>query len=277
MNGHEGTLTPPAPDRLVYALGQIGYDFPSRSRRASFQQRMPSDADPDRPASLLDHLDEHPQDATAVQWTLVLEGVPIYLLEPAGPFASDTYALLRRFLREQLVEGVERVSVPGVITDVARHRSGQELPVVVPELRGMYSWTTEALVERVVEATPGEAGEGYRGQVQAGVESFLERVYYELRNVGRSPHERAINYAATNAFEVEHVYEQAIGEEMELETIEVEPAAISPPDANPWDVKLAFFFPRRPEAMVRRQYRFTVDVADVVPATIGPMRSWWLR
>jgi hypothetical protein len=26
MNGHEGPLTPPEPDQLVYALGQIGYD-----------------------------------------------------------------------------------------------------------------------------------------------------------------------------------------------------------------------------------------------------------
>ena len=277
MNGHEETQTPVAADQLVYALGQIGYDFPSRSRRASFQQRMEGGTDPDRPAELLSHLDEHPQDATAVQWTLILEGVPIYVLNPTGPFASDTYALLRRFLREQLEEGVERVSLPGVISGIVRHRSGQELPVVAPVLRGMYSWTTEALVDSVVEAAGGEAGDDRRAEVRTGVANFLERVYYELRNVGQAPHERAINFAATNAFEVERVYERAIGEDMELDTIDVEPSTICPPGANCWDVKLVFFFPGRPEATVRRQYRFTVDVADVVPATIGPMRSWSIR
>ena len=277
MNGDEGTLTAPAPDELVYALGEVGYGFSSPGRRASFQQRMEGAADPDRPAALLGHLDEHPEDATAVQWTLMLEAVPIYFLNPVGPFASGTYALLRRFLREQLEEGVERVSVPGIVTGTARHRSGQELPVITPVQRGMYSWTTEALVDRVVQASGGEAEDDRRGAVRLGVTNFLERVYYELRNTGRNPHDRAINFAATNAFEVERVYEQAISEEMELDTIDVEPSAISPPGTNCWDVKLVFFFPGRPETTIRRQYRFTIDVSDVVPATVGPMRSWWIR
>jgi cyanobactin maturation PatA/PatG family protease len=277
MNGDEGTLAAPAPDQIVYALGEIGYGFSSPGRRASFQQRIEGDADPDRPATLLNHLDEHPEDATAVQWTLILEGVPIYFLNPAGPFAAGTYALLRRFLREQLEEDVERVSVPGIVTGSARHRSGQELPVITPVQRGMYSWTTEALVDRVVQASSGEGGDDRRGAVRLGVTHFLERVYYELRNVGRLPHDRAINFAATNAFEVEKVYEQALGEDMELDTIDVEPSAISSPGTNCWDVKLLFFFPARPETTIRRQYRFTVDVSDVVPATVGPLRSWWIR
>lgn len=277
MNGHEGTPTPPDPDQLVYALGQIGYDFPSGSRRASFQQRIDAEQDPEQAAVFLKHLDEHPQDATAAHWLLMLEGVPIYLLHPTGPFASDAYELLRRFLREQIEDGVERVSVPGVITDTARHRSGVELPVVAPVLRGMYSWTTEALVDAVVQAAPGDTGDISREDVRAGVTNFLERVYYELRNVGRTPHERAINFAATNAFEVERVYARAMGDEMELDTIDVEPSTICPPGANCWDVKLVFFFPNQPQTAIRRLHRFTVDVADVVPATIGPMRSWSIR
>jgi len=64
---------------------------------------------------------------------------------------------------------------------------------------------------------------------------------------------------------------------MELESIDVEPTAISAPGADCWDVKLVFFYPNRPIPSVRRLYRFTVDVADVVPATVGPMRSWYIR
>jgi len=262
---------------IVYALGTIGYDVPTRSRRASLHQRM-GDPGPDDPAGLLAHLDEHPHDATAVQWTLNLQGMPIYAIEPTGAYADAAYELLRRFLREQIEEGVERVSLAGVVSGTTLHRSGLELPVVDPEIRGMYSWTTEALVTSVIEAAGEEqVAEAHREAVTTGVQNFLERVYYELRNLGREPHERALNFAATNAFEVERVYERAIGDDMELDSIDVEPSSVCPPGSNCWDVKLVFFFPNQPATSVRRLYRFTIDVADVVPATVGPMRSWSIR
>jgi cyanobactin maturation PatA/PatG family protease len=277
----EVTAGPALAGSLVYALGTVGYDLPSRSRHASLQQQM-GEAGPDDPVALLAHLEANPYDATAVQWTLNLQATPIYVIEPTGPFAHSAYELLRRFLREQVDEGVERISLAGHVIGASRHRSGLELPVVEPEIRGMYSWTTEALVANVIEAAgaqdaPGEAGGARDEQVKAGVQNFLERVYYELRNLGREPHERALNFAATNAFEVERVYEQAIGEEMELDTIGVEPSSVCPPGSDCWDVQLVFFFPKQPVQTVRRLYRFTIDVADVVPATVGPMRSWSIR
>jgi hypothetical protein len=64
---------------------------------------------------------------------------------------------------------------------------------------------------------------------------------------------------------------------MELDTIDVDPSPLCPPGSDCWDVKLTFFFPERPTNTARRVYRFTVDVADIVPATIGPMRSWSIR
>src|SRR4051812_5467404 len=66
---------------LVYALGMIGYDIPTRSRRASLHQRM-GDPGPDDAVALLAHLDKYPHDAAAVQWTLNLQGMPIYVIEP---------------------------------------------------------------------------------------------------------------------------------------------------------------------------------------------------
>jgi PatG C-terminal len=53
-----------------------------------------------------------------------------------------------------------------------------------------------------------------------------------LRNPGQSSAERALNFAATNALEVSRVYESAIREEMELDSIEVERSPISPPGAD---------------------------------------------
>jgi hypothetical protein len=49
------------------------------------------------------------------------------------------------------------------------------------------------------------------------------------------------------------------------------------PDSDCWDVKLHFFFPARQVQTVRKVYRFTVDVSDVVPVTVGPVRSWFVR
>lgn len=260
--------------QLVYALGEIAYDFRSRGRRDSIAQRMPADRSPENPSDMADHLDQNPFDAAALQWILTLEGSPIYALEPIGPFASDTLGLMRRFLREQLEEGVARVSVPGTVLGTTTHKSGVKLPVITPEARGMYSWTTEALVASVTtDADNAEAA----ADVRSGVGNFLERVYYELRNLGRQPWERALNFAATNAFEVERIYENAYRENMELDTIEAVPATLYPDSTTYWDIKLVFFFPERPTQTVRRVYRFTVNVEDVVPSTVGPMRSWSIR
>ena len=86
-----------------------------------------------------------------------------------------------------------------------------------------------------------------------------------------------MNYAATNAFEVGKVFEAAHDEAMELDTIEVERSPICRPDSDCWDVKIYFFYPERQVQTVRKVCRFTVDVSDVVPVTVGPMRSWFVR
>lgn len=264
--------------QLVYALGKIGYDFVSQSRRDSIKQKMDDLANPENPNDLLVYLDEHPYEASAIQWTLNLEGTPIYAIEPRGSFARDAYELLRQFLREQIEEGVERVSIPGKVSELVRIRSGLSVPVIDPEIRGMYSWTTKALVETVCGSTPeDEAAQEEYSARQQGVANFLERVYYEIRNLGRSPEERALNFAATNSFEIEKIYEQAIQEEMELDAIEVERSPVFAATADCWDVKLIFFFPERQIQTVRKLFRFTIDVADIVPATVGPVRSWFIR
>jgi len=64
---------------------------------------------------------------------------------------------------------------------------------------------------------------------------------------------------------------------MELDTIEVERSAICRPESDCWDVKIHFFYPERHVQTVRKVYRFTVDVSDVVPVTVGTMRSWFVR
>jgi hypothetical protein len=281
------------PPPLVYALGQIGYDFITEARLTSLTQRitgLPGASLLDRmraldPERLLAYLDNNPWDAGSIEWTLNLDGIPVYAIRPQGPFAPEVYRLLRTFLGEQLREGVERVSIPGWGAGSARLLWGQTVPVVIPEPRGMHSWTTAALVEAVAGPAPGpraaQAARTAHERRTAAVRDFLDRVYHEVRNLGAAPHDRAINYAATNAVDFRQIYEaanrQGIQERMDLESIRVVPSPLARPGSECLDVELYFFFPERQVQTVRKVFRYTVDVSDVVPVSVGPVRSWFTR
>jgi cyanobactin maturation PatA/PatG family protease len=268
------------PRPLVYALGQLGYDFGTEARRDSIMQHMGPSANPYDPIQLTKYLEANPWDGASVIWTLNLDATPIYSILPGGPFGGAICAKLCSFLAQQTHEGIERISIPGSIAGKATLLSGQVVPAILPELRGMYSWTTSALVHAVSGSPPPESGSAesvaYAHKTSA-IRDFLHRVYYGLRNLGTTPQQRAINYAATNALGVAGIYEDALKEQMELDTIEVERSPICRPDSDCWDVKLLFFFPQRELQTVRKVYRYTVDVSDVVPVAIGSVRAWFVR
>jgi cyanobactin maturation PatA/PatG family protease len=275
--------------QLVYALGQLGYDLVSEARLDSLVQKMAGlagDTVPERVLAFdqnrfLAYLDDNPWDAAAIEWTLNLDGTPIYALRPQGAFATEAYQTLRTFLREQREQGAERVSIPGVIAGKATLLMGQVVPVVVPQLRGMYNWTTAALVEAVAGSPPARNAPAQEKEAhelkKKGIHDFLLRVYHEVRNLGQMPQERARNFAATNAFQIEKVYESAMKEKMELDSINVVRSPIGRPGSDCWDVEVYFFYPERQVQTVRKVYRFTVDVSDIVPVTVGPTRSWFTR
>ncbi|HXU36071.1 MAG TPA: PatA/PatG family cyanobactin maturation protease [Blastocatellia bacterium] len=264
-----GSKTP----QLVYALGEIGFDFVSQARHDSLLQH--SGVNVDDPAALLAHLKKVPSSASAVIWTLNIDSTPVYAIQPAGAFAATGYDVLREFLDAQLNEGAERVSVPGYIWGKIPLTCSVTVPIIVPEIRGMYSWTTGALVAALAGKVTAKKEESVAFQKKvAGIQNFLDRVYYEIRNLGVAPQERALNYAATNAFQLEHIYRNAIERGLELDSIEVEKSPICRPESDCWDVKLVFFNPTDRLGQARRVHRFTVDVSDVVPVTVGSVREW---
>ncbi len=240
--GNDGTRQAP---QLVYALGHLGFDFGTEARRDGFVQAMdePSSGvapNPHDPRQLLAHLEKNPWDAASLIWTLSIDTTPVYAILPSGPFAASIYERLRQFLREQLTAGVERISIPGVVVGAVRLVNGQVIPAIDPEPRGMFSWSTSALIEAVAGPVPtGEADKTSHQDKVAGIHNFLDRVYFELRNLGQTPQERAINFAATNAFNIENVYERAVKEKMDLDTIEVERSPVCRPESDCWDVKLS--------------------------------------
>ncbi len=250
--------------QIVYAIGQLGTDFGTEARQDSFSQAMPPDM------SLLDYLNDNPYESQSLIWTLNLDATPIYAIIPSGPYASVTYDRLRSYLGD---ENVERISVPGYISGSVRLMSGQVVPVIIPEVRGIYSWSVSALVTAVMpqlEAVNSNISEeGLRSQI----EDYLSRIYYDYRNLGVTPEERALNFSATNAFQAAAAITQATGSQRVLDSIFVEKSPICRPDSNCYDVKLSFFDPEN-HLRSNRIFRFTIDVSDVIPVTIGQMRSW---
>ena len=248
--------------QIVYAIGQLNTDFGTEARRDSFTQAMPPDM------TLLQYLNDNPYEAQRLIWTLNLDATPIYAIMPSGPYASVTYDRLRSYLGD---ENIERISVPGYVGGSVRLLSGQVVPVIIPEVRGMYSWSIPALVTAVMpqmtEANVTE--ESLRSQL----EDYLNRVYYDYRNLGTTPEERALNFSATNAFQASVAIAQAAGDQRVLNSIDVEKSPICRPDSDCYDVKLSFFDPENNQRS-NRVFRFTIDVSDVIPVTIGTVRSW---
>jgi hypothetical protein len=74
---------------------------------------------------------------------------------------------------------IERIRIAGWITGQARLISGQIVPVVRPELRCCYTWTTQALVTSVAGPEPKESANQKDRDMHTkrveGVRNFLER------------------------------------------------------------------------------------------------------
>nr|WP_155824120.1 PatA/PatG family cyanobactin maturation protease [Gloeocapsa sp. PCC 7428] len=257
--GSEAKQAPQIP--LAYALGELGTDFGTQARQDSFMQAIPAGM------NLLDYLDQNPWEAQSLIWTLNLDATPIYAIMPMGAYANVVYERLRAFLRD---ENIERVSIPGYMRGSMKLLSGQTVPIIVPDVRGIYGWSVAALIENLIQANPaGPSEEDYRNKIR----EYLERIYYEFRNLGVTPQERALNFSATNAFQIADVMSTGTANDIGLDTITVEKSPICRPDSDCYDVKLQFFN-LQDSRRAGKVYRFTVDVSDVIPVSIGRVRSW---
>lgn len=273
----------PAAAQLVYVLGQIGFAFSSQARIDSLRQHMPvprgkSSSNPHDSDELIAYLKANPWETSSIIWTVSFGAVPVYAISVGGPYALKVGEILREFLEDQIKGEIERVSIPGVLRGRISLMTGEQLPVIHPEIRGMCSWSTAALVAAVAGEQPSnraanDVKQQHKDKTE-GIQRFLHKVYHELRNLGQSSRDRSINYSATNAFEIAKVFESAAKEQLELLAIDAEPSLVCRLGSDCWDVMLRFFSPTRDNPLIKRVYRFTVDVSDVVPVTVGPMREW---
>ncbi|MEQ9368241.1 MAG: PatA/PatG family cyanobactin maturation protease [Coleofasciculus chthonoplastes F3-SA18-01] len=272
----------------VYALGTLGYDFGDDARRDTFKQLMaPAEIDgimvppdPYDPRQMLEHLDRYPDERRSLIWTLNLDQNTIYVLEPKGPFADDIYEVFLLMLAGQLEpetsDGfVERISLPARrTTRTVELFSGEVVPVVtVNNVRGMYGWTVNALVNAALAAISNQFDPEQEPLIREALSAFLNRVYHDLRNLGQTSRDRALNFAATNIFQSASVFAEAIASERQLDTIEVKKSPYCRINSDCWDVLLIFFDPENGRRS-RRVFRFTLDVALNMPVTIGRIKRW---
>ncbi len=209
---------------------------------------------------LLEYLEANPWDAAFVLWILKTDETPLYAILPSGPFAQYAYDRLRQFLREQLYEGVERLSIGGYVFGSTPLMTGEIVPHLVPEPRCMYDWTTAKLVETACGKQPPDSAsnkdrEKFQQKVQA-VRSLLERMYHDLRGLGTDPRDKARIYAATNALNASTIFEDALSDGMQLDMIDAEPSPIGREGFEYWDVRMVFFDPRRQFERARRGVSF---------------------
>ncbi|MBW4616808.1 MAG: PatA/PatG family cyanobactin maturation protease [Desmonostoc vinosum HA7617-LM4] len=275
-------------ETLVYALGTLGYDFGTDARRDSFKQLMPGvtidntvvPANPYDARQMVDYLADNPSEGKSLIWTLNLELTPIYAIEPKGAFARDVYGVLQELLSGQIQpedneDYVERVSIPGIITGrTVKLFSGQYVPVIEPQnTRGLYGWKVNTLIGAALDTIGTQVGGTEESNVRRTLGGFLNRIYYDFRNLGTTSQDRALNFATTNAFQAATTFAQAVAEGMELDTITVEKSPFCRLDSDCWDVKLKFFDPEN-NRRAKKIFRFTIDVSDIIPVTLGEVRTW---
>ena len=272
---------------LIYALGTLNYDFGTEARRDSFRQLMPEVngflANPFDARQMVDYLIGRPEESAQLIWTLNIELTPVYAIAPMDAYAQLVYRRLRETLQGQIQDPtsdgfVERVSIPGYLSGkTVTLFSGQVVPVVVPQLRGLFAWNVNVLVNAAIEAAGlSEDNEDDAERIdilRSSLRDFLSRLYFDLRNLGQTSQERALNYSATNAFQSAEAFAEASSRGLQLDTINVERSPFCRMDSDCWDVRLTFFDPEN-NRRARRVFRYTIDVSDVMPVTIDDVRSW---
>jgi cyanobactin maturation PatA/PatG family protease len=250
------------------------------------QGRRPT---PDDPEEL--PFGKGPTDIGSVVWILIQEGQPLYAIRPLHTFAVYVLQELANFLldqsRPEFVNGTEdkehkdpnpkrseRVSIAARILGDITLYNGQQVPVLDASLRALFNWNLKSLIEDVLgKRDEAEDAEQYDFKYDR-LRNFLERIYYEVRNMGQAPSDRAINYLATNLFQANEAFNDALDNNLELDSMFAEKSPLCRPKSDCWDVVMRFFDPEHRLEKALVEHRLTVDVSDISPVGIGKPRKW---
>ncbi|MFD0411318.1 hypothetical protein ACFVHV_39065, partial [Kitasatospora sp. NPDC127116] len=217
------------------------------------------------------------------------------LAAPAPPVSTVYRSFRDAYFGQTMVKQddngyISRISIPGRLTDrTVRLFSGQVVPVVEVKSRGIYIWHQAQLVEAVVKAVVAEAHKDSltidETYIRKTMDVFLDKVYYQFRNLGQTSADRALNSAGTNAFSVAGPLSKAmlLGQGIPstvtqpsspvslycIDTISVTKSPYCRMGSDCQDVKVTFFDPED-DRHARVTMVFTVDVSDEFPVSLAP-------
>ena len=264
-NSMEQSLRTPT---FVFALGRISFEIPTDLAYEAFEQERKSAgiegsvADAGVMGRLLA---ERPSLGERLTWLLEENGNPIYTLEPEGTLAAEIYLNLAEILTAQVLGQVDTVSIPGLrLSSMHSLRDGNRVPRVTMDVtRGLYAWTIESSV----------AGSGIDVDSREILLNILNSIKDESRNDGAGGPHRTLNYLVANPVQLAMSAESASREGFTFAGLNILRSTFSRPFSECWDIELSFI-DSNDEFRAGLIHRHTVDVADVLPVSVGRVKAW---
>lgn len=184
-------------------------------------------------------------------------------------------------------EYVSRVSIPGVLTGkTVRLFSGQTVPELEVDARGVAMWNETLLINTVVETIKARGEEVKVGdeQLRMTLRTLLDKFYNQFQNLGQTSADRALNYIGTNAYTVAQTVAEGIlsasyvpgvpnTHAYTVDTVTVRKSSFERMGSDCQDVHVRFMDPEN-ELRAKVTYVFTVDVNYVIPITLGPVNRF---
>jgi hypothetical protein len=253
---------------LVFAIGSVGFEIPTDLAYEALEQERKSagiDGSVADAGVMGQLLAERPSLGEQLTWLLEGNGNPIYALEPKGPLAAEIYGNFAEILTAQVTGEVDTISIPGLRLGATRSlRDGTRVPRVEMErLRGLYAWTLESSVTRSNVGSDAEA-------ILLGM---LRAIQQEARNEGVGGPARTLNYLTANPVQLAMSALIAQREGFTFGDFGIARSTFSRPNSECWDIELRFI-DDDDEFRSGLIHRHTVDVADMLPVSVGQMKAW---
>ena len=188
--------------------------------------------------------EKEPWHAATLHWTLNVGSLPVYVIRPEGPFAGGLRPSAAIFRRAVSAEGradrrSRRDHGPGDPAQRPARASDQS------RLEGAVQ-LADGRVDRCGAQLPRRcSASGNAEELRPLIREFLDRIYFELRNAGRTPQERALNYAGTNLVSLKQ-FLGMLHSRRTLDMIRVDRSSVCRPSSDCWDITVSFFDPEQP-------------------------------
>ncbi len=102
--------------QLVFALGALWFDFGTEARYDAIVQQIGDPVRANNPAELFAFLRQNLHFAAGITFILMQDQIPLYAIQPAGPFALPLYNAMLEALEaslDDIANREQRVSIPG--------------------------------------------------------------------------------------------------------------------------------------------------------------------